>query len=94
MPCQNTHPYALCTFWKDDYTRTLSHSPKVAEIISKAKKLSEKLVTPLIVLVFQVDCHKADPDLLQDNLAFPCPSVTLEAIILQLTDGGWPKSQG
>lgn len=80
-------------FWKDDHTHTCSHSPKDAEFISKAKKIRGILATPLL-LVFQVVCHKADPDLLQGNLAFPCPLVTLGAIIFQLTDGAWPKSQG
>lgn len=86
MPCQNTHPYALCTFWKDHRTCTCSHSPKDAELILKAKKIRGKLATPLLLLVFQVDRHKADPVFLQGNFAFPCPLVPLEAIISQLTD--------
>lgn len=76
-------------FWKDDHTHTSCHNSKDSEFISKAKKkkIIEKLATPLVCFLFQVDCHRADPELLQGSLV-------KKATVLQLTGGAWSKNQG
>lgn len=55
--------------------------PKIVNLFQRQKKKNtEKLATLLVCFFFQVDCHRADPELLQGSLV-------KKATILQLTGG-------